>query len=108
MTGMKAIALALGLATAAASMGAGAEVVNRKQVPREAAETGGRKVVPEGPFSLECFQNGVRIVQESGLENLSMARRRLGSGVQFSESKDAGSTVFVSTQGTTTCVVRKE
>ncbi len=104
MKGMFAAALVLVLAATVAE----AEVVNRPQVTRDAAETGGRKVIPEGPFSLECFQSGVRIVHERGLENLSMARRRLGNGVQFSESGEAGSTVFVSTQGTTTCVVRKE
>lgn len=90
--------LALSLVTAA-----GAEVV-----PGETGDDGpsGLQLLPDGPFRLTCWQNGVKILEEDGLSELSVALSRMGSRTSARSAGSGERAVLFSANAYTTCMVK--
>lgn len=72
-----------------------------------------RVVIPEGPFRLQCWQGGVRIVEETGLSTMTLGDRTLGdrriaAGVTFRRVGGDRDSVFLAPGRDTTCLIREE
>ena len=77
-------------------------------VPAEPKEAGppGLQLLPDGPFRLTCWQNGVKIIEEDGLSELSVALSRMGTRTSARSLGTGERAVLFSSNAFTTCMVR--
>lgn len=67
-----------------------------------------RPVHADEPLRLECWQEGVRVVEQAGLRGLSIPAATRESSVSFKRQGDANASVFLLPVADGLCLVRPE
>jgi surface antigen len=74
-----------------------------------AAETGGHPLIAPGPFRLACLQDGVRIAEGRGLDQIAIPPSSLIGALSFRRSGARSRSIIVPLgDGLTTCVLSPE
>jgi surface antigen len=108
--GLLAAATLLLLAGGASAKVETASPAARADRPAEgAAETGGHPLIAPGPFRLSCLQDGLRIAEGRGLEQIAIPPSSLIGALSFRRSGERGRSIIVPLDGgLTTCVLSPE
>jgi hypothetical protein len=67
-----------------------------------------QKVIPRSPMHLQCWQYGVKIMDERGLYDMRTNLAIEQGTLSFTRNNDNQPSVFVSVTGTATCLVKGE
>lgn len=97
-----ALGLALGVAVAAA------KVEQDPSKPPPEAWSPQPVPVHQAPLRAQCWQKGIKIVDEEALEGLSIAAATRRSTVTFKRGEDQTASVFLLPLGEALCLLRPE
>lgn len=90
----------------AASTGADATVVRKKDGETSGAASGGVDVAPAGKkVRVQCWQDGHKIIDEADLAVVSLSIASQMNGLRFRRNGGTDSTVSVVTQSRTACLL---
>lgn len=70
--------------------------------------TAPQKVIPRSPMHLQCWQYGVKIIDERALFDMRTNLAIEQGTLSFGRENDTKPSVFVSVTGTATCLVKGE
>jgi len=89
--------------------GASATVVSKNAEKTDSAASGGVEVqIPNGRVQLQCWQNGIKIVDEGKLSVTSVGVGQQANAITFGRPGEAKPSMSIVSQNWTTCVMRKQ